>query len=226
MIEQKIPQNLWRLSRMSRKFKYQKRQPKPAKRTLSHKEILIKATLRALFHKQREFWRQNLSVVITKNLAALGRKGHPREHGLHYAGRAWFRPWMEATTAADFTLVRVHPDCEKEVINVTSQLAELENEEYQVARFMAGMLLFEAPVLEYKKALGPDLVEEIENTQGVYFDSLHDSTGVVNNQSKALREYVQQNDFIVALMHERLMTQILLGNSMDGNNDDSADTSW
>lgn len=196
------------------RFKYKKRQPKRAAKTISNEEVLIRSTLHCLYSKQREFWRENLTHLIAKNLESLGRKAHPRQTGIHYAGRSWFRPWMEAKEAKDFTITRVHEDHEKEAITVTSHLAELEMEEYEVGRFLAGLLLFPAPANDIKAVLGEQLIGEIEGEEKVSFDTLGCSTGVINNQVKALRQYAEEHDYIVRMMNERILAKMILSQQL------------
>jgi len=197
---------------MSRR--YRNRQANRPSKTLTEKEILINATMKSLYEGQHEFWQKRLTGVITKNLNTLGRNDHPRECALHYAGRVWFRPWMEKEDKGDFLIQRVHPEHEKEVIEVTSELAELENEQYEVGRFMSSLLLFSAPVLEFKKALGVELVTEIEQRENVSFDSLGQSAGVIENQTAALKEFVDQHEYVVDMMTERILANMILGQAI------------
>jgi len=196
------------------RHKYKKRQPKRPQKTLSDTEVLISASLNCLYAKQREFWRAKLTSLISRNLELLGRRAHPRLVGIHYAGRAWFRPWMEAKEAKDFTITRVHPDLEKEAITITSHLAELETEQYEVGRFLAGLLLFPAPSHAIKTILGQELIEEIEREEKVSFDSLGCSTGIINNQVKALQTYAEDHDYIVSTMRERILAKIILSQQL------------
>lgn len=196
------------------RFKYKKRQPRRATKTISNEEVLIRSTLHCLYAKQREFWREKLTGLIAKNLETLGRKCHPRQAGIHYAGRAWFRPWMEAKEAKDFTITRVHPEHEKEAISIISHLGELEMEEYEVGRFLSGLLLFPAPANDIKAVLGEQLITEIENEEKVSFDTLGCSTGVMNNQVKALQQYAKEHDYIIAMMTERILAKMILSQQL------------
>jgi hypothetical protein len=194
--------------------KYKVRQPNRPSQSLTDKEILINATLKCLYAEQHSFWERRLTQLISKNLHTLGRKDHPRACAIHYAGRIWFRPWMDKENANDFLVSRVHSEHEKEAIEVTSELAELENEQYEVSRFMSGLLLFQAPVLEIKRALGIELVNEIEQREKVSFDSLVCSTGVLNNQTAALKIFVNNHDYVVEMMTERILANMILGQSV------------
>lgn len=194
--------------------RYKVKQPNRPDKTLSEREVLINATMKCLYEGQWEFWQKRLTQLIQKNLNTLNRNDHPRQCAIHYAGRIWFRPWMEKTEQKDFLVHRVHPEHEKEAIEVTSEIAELENEKYVVARFMSSLLLFPAPALEIKKALGPELVEEIESREKVSFDSLHASAGVMDNQTMALRSFVSEHEFIVDMMTERILANMILGQAV------------
>lgn len=196
--------------------KYQRRQPNRPTKNLSDREVLIQASLRSLYADQYEFWQKRLTLLIKKNNETLGKDCHPRESALHYAGKVWFRPWMEATEASDFKISHVHPEHEKEAIEVTSELAELETEQYEVGRFLAGLLLFQAPVLEIKRALGPELVDEIERGEKVSFDSLGTSAGVMQNQTTALKLFVEEHAYVVEMMTERILGKMILSQSIMG----------
>lgn len=194
--------------------RYRARQPNRPSKNLTDKEVLINATLKCLYNEQHEFLNRRLTQLISKNLNTLNRNDHPRECAIHYAGRVWFRPWMDKEEKEDFLIHRVHPEHEKEAIEVTSELGELETERYEVGRFMAGLLLFEAPAIEFKKALGLELTEEIEQREKVSFDSLQPSAGVMENQTLALREFAGQHDYIIDKMTERILANMILGQAV------------
>ena len=194
--------------------KYRKRQPQRPSKNLTDKEILVNATIRALYFEHHEFWLKRLTHLIAKNNESLGKAIHPREGAIHYAGKVWFRPWMEATEPDDFQISQVHPEHEKECIEITAELGELEVEQYEVERFMSGLLLFEAPVFEIKKALGAELIDEIERSEKVSFDSLGNSAGVLNNQTMALHVYVNQHQYIIDAMNERILGNMILQQSI------------
>ena len=198
---------------MSRRYRV--RQPNRPQKTLTEKEVLINATMKCLYSDQHEFWQRRLTGLIQKNLETLGQKDeNPRECAINYGGRVWFRPWMDKTEKDDFLVQRVHPEHEKEAIEVTSEIKELTDEQYEVGRFMSSLLLFQAPAIEIKKALGVELVNEIENREKVSFDSVHSSEGVLNNQTDQLRIFAEQNSQIIEMMTERILANIILGQSV------------
>ena len=199
---------------MSRR--YRTRQPNRPSKNLTEKEVLINATLKCLYNEQYEFWQKRLTQLVTKNLNTLGRKDHPRECAIHYAGRVWFRPWVagDKYDQADFLIQKVHVEHEKEAIEITSELGEIEQERHQVGRFMSSLLLFQAPAIEIKKALGVELVNEIEQREKVSFDSVHASEGVINNQTIQLREFAEKHDYIIASMTERILANMILGQAI------------
>ena len=181
----------------------------------SIRETFLMILLDRLFISQREFWRNKLQNFSNTNRIMHGRFSD-HAYGIHYLNRNW-EGNSENLWTEDPIFLTIHPkllDREKEILEIVGQLAVLETEEYEVNRFLSGLVLFPAPFRVLEKILGKELSTEIRsefrikgslNLQEVY----EDSSPWDENADKAIMTYVNQHKYILTIMNQRLVTNMI-----------------
>jgi len=189
---------------------------------LAPREAAIDTITQRLYAPHFRFWYAKLAEVIKANKEYHGRDGDPQEFGLYYGGKAWFLPYSinnsasEATAwqvitvrqADDFEIIALHPkfpQLEKDVINITANLSELDIEFYEIKRFLAGVLLFKVPFETLKKTLGDTLYNFMEESLNklnltIYQDP---STEI------AFTTYTKEHDYLIDAMCQRIMMNLI-----------------
>ena len=173
---------------------------------LNSKELVIDRILSSLYNGHIDFFNKRLLKLIEANMYATGHTGEARTHGILYAGRAWFVPWMEAKEDTDFLNLEVGPGIdETELLKVTTNLGELDVEMYEVKRFLAGLLRFSAPLEVMEKRLGRSLYNRVKGDladvarQGTWNEATY----------KAFNDYAGKHDYLIDAMCKRIMMSML-----------------
>lgn len=162
-----------------------------------------------LFTLQTKFWKQELATIIAENAAHHGRRTGP--FAINYLGKNWIAEDIEAQVKNPHFILPLHtdyPELEKNMLRVTAELAELEIEEYEADRFLAGLILFPAPPSIFKKILGGQLSNEIHNLLEV---NSHETTTHLwdENTQAALTTYTHQHAYILKAMNERILLNLI-----------------
>jgi len=190
---------------------------------LACRETIINSIIEQLYRPHWNYWHKNLGTIIQENKDYHGRKGNKEDFGIYYAGKAWFIPKLIRTgegplgseTASEFNILPMHnkyPDMEKRLIKVTSNIAELDVETYEVNRFLAGLLLFPAPLELLETILGPSLYSHIgqcleELTEDLKQHIWNDHTEI------ALQTYAKEHDYLIDAMCQRVMMSLIIGDA-------------
>jgi len=178
---------------------------------LSPKEEVIDKIFNNLYTPHWKFWRGKLLEIITQNKDYHGQDGAPDNFGVFYVGKAWFVPLMPDDDVSAYTVLPLHehyPDMEKELIKVTSNLAELDIECYEVKRFLAGLLIHGAPMDIMEKALGAALFSRVVN----FLQELRGRKQARDwNEATqvAFDTYLEQHDYLLAAMCQRVMMNLI-----------------
>lgn len=183
---------------------------------LNDRELLREAALENLYKAQHRYWKNRLYELAKKNLdfqpSARANCDDPDRVGIYWDNKSWY--WFPRMSIADdknsCTILPVVSSLEEEARLVTAHLEEIQNEVHLARRFLSGLLIFEVPAIAIKKALGLDLVEEIERNQKVSFDALQNSTGHLQNQVDQFTDYVTENKDIIDMLHNRILTNLIL----------------
>jgi hypothetical protein len=176
---------------------------------LSPKEKAIEKMVETLYGPHWKFWRAKLLKLITQNKDLAGRKGAPIDFGISYAGRAWFIPndvdGEDTSAYAIMPLEDGPAGMEEELIKVTANLGELDIECYEVRRFLAGLLLFDAPPEKLSEALGQALFSRV----GKILKEIPPDT-VWNEASElSFTTYVSEFDYLIKAMCQRIMMNLI-----------------
>ena len=179
----------------------------------SFREIFRAILLDRLFVPQREYWKTKLQDIIDTNRIMHGkRSNHP--YGIHYLNRNW-EGNRENEWGEEPIFLSLHPEIlhkEKEILEIVGQLAELETEEYEVNRFLSGLVLFPAPFKVFEKILGKQLSEEISSVTllrpGLQEDH-EESMPWDENANSAIMTYVKQHDYVLKVMNQRLVINLI-----------------
>ena len=99
---------------------------------------------------------------------------------------------------------------EKEFITVTTMLGELEAEKDQVYRFLTYALAFNVPIQAFFEELNSDILTEHFDKNPIGTKLVEDSD-YLENTMESFRTYMEQHHFIVEVLAERQMENILLG---------------
>jgi len=180
----------------------------------STREIFRAILLDHLFIPQREYWKTKLQSFIDTNRIYHGKRlNHP--YGIHYLNQNW-EGNRENEWGEDTIFLSLHPeilDKEKEILEIVGQLSELEAEEYEVNRFLSGLILFSAPFEIFERVLGKQLSEEIRaSILAVKPDLLeiHETRNPWDDNSKrALMTYVDQHEYVLKAMNQRLVINLI-----------------
>ena len=189
---------------------------------LNDKELLREAALQNLYQAQHNYWKNRLYELAKRNLdfqpSARANCDDPTKVGIYWNNRSWY--WFSRMSITDdknsCTILPVVPQLEEEARLVTAHLEELQNEVHLARRFLSGLLIFEVPAIAIKRALGLDLIEEIERDQKVSFDALQDSAGHTQNQIDQFTDYVNENKDIIDMLHNRILTNLILSQQING----------
>ncbi len=176
--------------------------------------MILEKIQNSLYNPHWEYWYRKLQNVISENCGYQGR-GRPSnycKYGIFYLNQPWFVPQPEAarTEASDFDIVPLHPEypeLESRLIKITSNLAELDIETYEVKRFLAGMLMFPAPIETFEESLGRSLFGKI----GPFLRLLNEEERHKwnDNLAKAYRTFMQENDYLIDAMCQRVMMNLI-----------------
>jgi len=173
------------------------------------KELVIHKMMDTLYQPHWDFWHKKLLEVITHNKDAQGREGNPNLFGIFYAGRPWFVTWMDASTKRDFEVLPMHETIdEKNIIKITANLGELDIECYEVKRFLAGILMFPAPLDTIEDLLGRGLFARVSK----FFKEIElDNDGRPWNTAQivAFETYTKQHDYLITAMSQRVMMNLI-----------------
>lgn len=184
---------------------------RPDKR-LNLREIMIDKIMTLLYEQHMKYWNNKLSNLIHQNKQCSGKDPNISSliFGLHYAGRNWIVPFMGHDKASDFHILCLAEasGLEESAILITANLGELDIEMYEVKRFLAGLLLFRAPLEEFEKVLGLALYNRI----GKCFKDLD-----IRNTNRPWNEYSQaafstftkEHEYLIDIMCQRVMMNLI-----------------
>lgn len=177
-------------------------------------ESLCVEIQRVLYGKQQQFWYERFTKLIHGQLITLDRPGNPRTFGLHWGGRNWTRPYGTLTDEVQYSIMAVLPKFEEDARRICTQLAEIEQERKDVARFLAGLLLFRAPIREVLNVLGSEIVGELESKSTMRLRGFAPDKGDEIIDLTEFHRFVKQNKETLDLMEERLLANLILSGSL------------
>ena len=169
------------------------------------KEEVIHAITSSLYTPHLSFYHRRLLKLIEANMFLHVMKGEPRTFGINYAGRSWFVPWMEAQSETDFmNLPAADGLDEPELLKVTTGLATIDVEMYEVKRFLAGLLSFNAPMEIMEERLGRSLFGRVKkHLQSVQREAWNEAN------LAAFNKYADAHDYLIDTMCNRIMMNLL-----------------
>ncbi len=178
---------------------------------LNPKEEIINKIFHNLYSPHWKFWQNKLLEISIQNMEKYDQKGDPKRIGIFYVGKAWFVPIFPEDNVREYDILPLHehsPDIEKELIKITANLAELDIECYEVKRFLAGLLIYGAPLKIMEEALGRALYSRIT----VYLKELEKENKLQDwNEAtqKSFDTYINQHDYLITAMCQRIMMALI-----------------
>jgi hypothetical protein len=173
-----------------------------------------------LYGKQLHLWNEALLQLGVENAYSLNKNlgivGYPR-YTIYYHNRTWkpvYLNWLaeEDEEVFGLDLNPAFPEYEKRMSRIAEELTELEDEKYEVERFVSGLVLFNALPKAYAKILGRTLYAAISveiEQHCASFTDVEWETG----SNKSLETYANNNKYIITAMNERLMMNLI---TLDG----------
>jgi hypothetical protein len=140
----------------------------------------------------------------------LAKKTYTQLTGINYAGKNWYVSKGDLVTPENFySCWPAHSTLNpKELVSVTSNLSRLEIELNEGRRFIAGLILFPAPIEKFNEVLDDILFLPVkeEFQKLVSFHSEDEWTPLAE---KVMDEYVKANEHAVKAMSQRVLINMI-----------------
>lgn len=187
---------------------------------LNLRELVIDKIIQNLYSPHWNYWFKKLAIIIAKNCDAQNRQGTTplTTFGIFYAGQSWYLPIFEhpilgkmVIEESSVEILQLSPDVpglEKDLLQTTINLSELDVETYEVKRFLAGLLLFPAPGSIMEALLGSALYGRIK---GHYQELAGENANHIWNDATAFafHTYAKEHDYLIDAMCQRVMMNLL-----------------
>ncbi|RLI35674.1 hypothetical protein DRO66_06970 [Candidatus Bathyarchaeota archaeon] len=178
--------------------------------------MIQRKLLKHLYGDHVRYWGAKLTKLINQNRDLHHLKPGGVPFGIHYVSRPWWVPRLQYQEPADFHILPMHPQFpdEKDLIEVTASLTELDIEKYEVNRFLIGLLGLPAPAEEFEKVLGTALMAGIAKEFKIL--QRKDSTVFLWDAAlnQAWDDYVEEHAYLVTAMCTRIMVNLITKEAM------------
>ena len=178
----------------------------------SSSESVIANIIDTLYLPHDKYWRKKLQTLLLECLyvAQAPVPDAPDCLALSYAGQYW--PVDIKADSVNTTAVFIpedNPELEKQAIKIVSNLEELNMEMYEVQRFLAGVLLFPAPLEVLKETFGNSLFGRIKK----FFAPTQFTWG--ENEKAIYLDYIEEHGYLIDSMCQRIMISMMSQVALD-----------
>jgi hypothetical protein len=187
----------------------------PPEIEFTYTEIIRDTLLRELYADQESYWCAQLQPLVTQN-TAYHQRALSELYGIHYLGKDWYPvPGLNRIYTEPWELIYylpLHPDLAPEIepklLFIINELSQLKLEEYECSRFLAGLVLFPAPLHVFAQVLGKQLFQKCEEDLAQHVMNNQEYAWDANTQA-ALTTYVAHHEYILKAMQQRLLINMI-----------------
>lgn len=180
------------------------------------RECVRDGLLSQLYDDQYKYWHKQLNEIAQENSLTYGNTKSP--FGLFYLGKVWVGDpdYLSGINKAlySFPLQTLGGELEKRLISVVAELSELDNEKYEVTRFISGLLSLAGNLHTILEHLGSQLYsickEYLNGYQ--YIEHLDESANLLKLSKHQIKLYVEKHTYIIDSMRARLVLNLISDN--------------
>lgn len=171
----------------------------------------MKIFFERLYKEHFKYWQNKLERLIIDN--CLLHDHIYGQTGINYAGRNWVvenRFQDKPTTPInEYACWPVHPKLDqKELVEVTANLGEMEVEMHEGKRFLSGLILYPAPADKFQKILG-DVLYLPASKEFEDLAKLRDKDEWTPLAEENMDEFAKYADFVIDAMAERVLLNMI-----------------
>lgn len=194
--------------RRSAAIRARRRQPAD---TATYRTHLVSNIMAYLYNKQYAVWQGKLSELNRDNQIAYGHANYYSGYGIAWNGKI-YKPhdWTNRHDKAYcLPLHSRKPAFINRMQEIAEELDDLDEETYEVERFLNNLFTFAAPPSRVKKVLGPTIGRALSDIIDKHCDGLSDTDWTMNgNNEFAMKTFVEQNHDTIILMNQRVMINL------------------
>lgn len=194
--------------RGAKKRAAQKANQRTIKPNASYRTEIVHDIMHHLYNEQYHLWQQNLKKLSRDNQQSYGYPLTFSGYGLIWGNKTYqANDWTDRQSKEYcLPLNPKRPEFADRMKEIAEELDDLDEEVYEVQRFLTNLFTFAAPPKRVKKILGPTLGRTLEKVIDRYCEGLSDKDWTMNgNNEFAMKTFVDANKDTIVKMNERVM---------------------
>ena len=194
--------------RGAKKLAAQKANQRNIKPEASYRTDVVQEIMQYLYNKQYKLWQKKLKDLSVENQQSYGNQVTYARYALIW-GNKIYRPtdWTDRQSKEYcLPLNPKRPEFADRMREIAEELDDLDEEVYEVQRFLTNLFSFAAPPKRVKAILGPTLGRALEKAIDFYCSGLSDKDWTMNgNNEFAMKTFVDANKDTIVKMNQRVM---------------------
>lgn len=182
-----------------------KRQPTVGE---TYRTRMVANIMAYLYNKQYMFWQGKLKALTIDNQLSYGHTNPDMRYAIAWGSKIYSPTDWTDRNRKEYCLPLNprKPDLAKRMEEVAEELDDLDEERYEVERFLTNLFSFEAPPKRIKKILGPTIARALDQIIDKYMANFSDHDWTMNgNNEFAMKTFVEANKETIVLMNQRVM---------------------
>lgn len=177
----------------------------------TYRTNLVTAIMNYLYEDQYKVWGDKVRQLSNDNQLAHGHANCYSRYGIAWKGKI-YQPhdWtIGHNKAYCLPLHSRKPAFITRMQEIAEELDDLDEESYEVKRFLNNLFSFAAPPPRVKKILGPTIGRALGSIIDTFCDGFSDKDWTMNgNNEFAMKTFVEENHDTIILMNQRVMINL------------------
>ena len=194
--------------RGAKKLAAQKANQRTIKPQAEYRTNIVFEIMQQLYNEQYKLWQEKLKDLSVDNQQSYGSQTSYARYALIWGNKV-YRPtdWTDRQSKEYcLPLNPKRPEFADRMREIAEELDDLDEEVYEVQRFLTNLFTFAAPPKRVKQILGPTLGRTLGKAIDRYCDGLSDTDWTMNgNNEFAMKTFVDANKETIVKMNQRVM---------------------